>query len=78
MKIYHWMFLAQTYPMPEMLIEKAPSTISTTRWRAGPRRGTFPPSTNGRLRITTHYATPEHIHATCEDYRAGETYDLAA
>ena len=25
-----------------------------------------------------HYATPEHIHATCNDYRAGATYDLAA
>jgi haloacetate dehalogenase len=25
-----------------------------------------------------HYATPEHIHATCNDYRAGATYDLKA
>jgi haloacetate dehalogenase len=24
----------------------------------------------------THYATPEHIHATCNDYRAGATFDL--
>ena len=25
-----------------------------------------------------HYATPEHIHSTCNDYRAGATYDRAA
>ena len=41
MRAWHWMFLAQPYPMPEILIDKAAgSNISTTRWRAGPTRKT--------------------------------------
>ena len=78
MKTYHWLFLAQPHPLPEMLIEQAPigfldSTLA--RWTKTKDLSAFDPRALAEYRL--HFATPEHIHATCNDYRAGQTCDLA-
>ena len=79
MKTYHWLFLAQPNPLPEMLIERAPVAYldyTLASWTKSKDLSAFSESALAEYR--THYATPEHIHATCNDYRAGATYDLAA
>ena len=77
-RAWHWLFLAQPAPFPETLIGKDP--LFFFDWRAA--RGTkiksmaaFDP------RALAHYHAffqdPLRIHATCEDYRAGRSIDLA-
>jgi haloacetate dehalogenase len=78
MKIWHWMFLAQDEPFPEMLLGKAP--VEYWNWKCASLSKTrdlscFDP------RALAHYHAfiqdPARIHATCEDYRAGRNADLA-
>lgn len=78
MKTYHWLFLAQPNPLPEMLIETAPVgylDYTMASWTKARDLSAFDPSALAEYRI--HFATPEHIHAACNDYRAGATCDLA-
>lgn len=78
MKAYHWLFLAQPHPLPEMLIEPAPIGFldyTMARWTKCKDLSAFSPAALAEYRL--HYATPEHIHATCNDYRAGQSVDLA-
>jgi haloacetate dehalogenase len=78
MKTYHWLFLAQPYPLPEMLIEPNPAAYldyTIASWTKTRDLSAFDPRALGEYRL--HYATPEHVHATCNDYRAGQTCDLA-
>jgi haloacetate dehalogenase len=78
MKTYHWLFLAQPQPLPEMLIERAPVAYldyTMASWTKTRDLSAFDPRALAEYRL--HYATPEHIHATCNDYRAGATSDLA-
>jgi haloacetate dehalogenase len=78
MKTYHWLFLAQPHPLPEMLIEPAPVGFldyTIARWTKAKDLSAFAPAALAEYRL--HFATPEHIHATCNDYRAGQTIDLA-
>jgi haloacetate dehalogenase len=79
MKTYHWLFLAQPNPLPEMLIEQNPVGFldyTIASWTKAKDLSAFSEAALAEYRM--HYATPEHIHATCNDYRAGATYDLAA
>ena len=79
MKVYHWLFLAQPHPLPEMLIERAPIAYldyTLSSWTKAKDLSAFDEQALAEYRL--HYATPEHIHATCNDYRAGATYDLKA
>ena len=79
MKTYHWLFLAQPNPLPEMLIEQNPVGFldyTIASWTRSKDLSAF--SEEALAEYRTHYATPEHIHATCNDYRAGATYDLKA
>ena len=79
MKTYHWLFLAQPNPLPEMLIEPAPVSYldyTLASWTKAKGLSAFSEEALAEYRL--HYATPEHIHATCNDYRAGATADLAA
>ncbi|MBI2719692.1 MAG: alpha/beta hydrolase [Rhizobiales bacterium] len=79
MKTYHWLFLAQPNPLPEMLIEQAPISYldyTMASWTKSKNLSAFAEEALAEYRL--HYATPEHIHATCNDYRAGATFDLAA
>jgi len=70
-----WSLLAQTEPFPEQLIAAAPEAIinnAITDW------GT--PSTIFSSEIKEAYvralSDPEHIHAICEEYRAGAGIDI--
>jgi haloacetate dehalogenase len=77
MKIWHWQFLAQTFPMPEMLIEKAPIEYldyKMASWTKTKDLSAFDPRALAHYRA--FFSDPLRIHATCEDYRAGETTDL--
>jgi haloacetate dehalogenase len=79
MKTYHWLFLAQPNPLPEMLIEQNPVgylDYTIASWTKSNDLSAFSEDALAEYRL--HYATPEHIHATCNDYRAGATSDLAA
>jgi haloacetate dehalogenase len=79
MKTYHWMFLAQPEPFPETLIGARPMyyldhTIAS--WTKTQSLDAFDPRALEHYRA--FFSEPDRIHATCEDYRAGQTYDLAA
>ncbi|MEA2934091.1 MAG: haloacetate dehalogenase [Variibacter sp.] len=77
MKVWHWPFLAQPAPLPEMLIGKAPVeywNLKAASWTKRKDLTCFDP------RALAHYHAffqdPSRIHATCEDYRAGRYADL--
>jgi haloacetate dehalogenase len=77
-RAWHWMFLALPAPFPETMIGKDPLFYFDSRAAAGTKSkslSAFDP------RALAHYHAffndPLRIHATCEDYRAGRTTDLA-
>lgn len=76
MVVYHWPFLAQRAPLPEMLIEKAP--LEYIDWTLG----SWAPDGLKKFdpRALAHYRAffqdPARIHACCEDYRAGQSTDV--
>jgi haloacetate dehalogenase len=79
MKTYHWLFLAQPEPLPEMLINKAPVEYldyTIASWTKAHSLEAFDPRALAHYRA--FFSQPERVHACCEDYRAGQTYDLAA
>ncbi len=79
MKTYHWLFLAQPAPLPEMLIGKAARDYldyTIASWTKAKDLSAFDPRALEAYR--SMFEQPEHIHAACNDYRAGATYDLAA
>ncbi len=73
---WHWFFLAQPYPLPERLIGANPDNYYF-RWRdptfelAAPTY--FEPEALDDYIRCVH--NPETIHAMCEDYRAGASFD---
>lgn len=79
MASYHWPFLAQPYPMPETLIGKAPEYYldhTLASWALPKDLSVFDETALAHYRALL--ADPDHLHACCEDYRAGETYDRLA
>ncbi len=79
MKAYHWQFLAQPEPLPETLIAADPAyyldhTIAS--WTKAKTLEAFDPRALDHYRA--FFARPERVHACCEDYRAGWTYDKTA
>jgi haloacetate dehalogenase len=66
---WHWYFLAQPAPLPERLLEANPDAYY---FRTG-RERFDPEALADYLRCVRR---PETIHAMCEDYRAGATYDF--
>ncbi len=79
MKVWHWTFLSQPEPLPEMLIGKDP--VGYLEWKMASLTGTkdlsvFDP--RALVHYRTFFSNPDRIHATCEDYRAGQSGDLAA
>lgn len=79
MQAYHWTFLAQPHPLPETLIGKAPHYYVEHTLASWARSKDLSVFSEGAL---AHYRAlfddPARVHALCEDYRAGETCDLAA
>lgn len=71
-----WSLLAQPEPLPERLLQAAPHAViddALTAWGS--------PATAFDPEIRTAYLDalrdPMHIHAICEEYRAGATVDRA-
>lgn len=70
MGLFQWTFLAQPEPLPEMLLEgrgREFMTLLFERWSM-PGFSFEPNAMNDYLTSNT---TPDSIHASCEDYRAG-------
>ena len=73
---FHWYFLIQPRPLPETLIGHDPAVwLGTTFRKLSTNPTVFGDSMVDEYRRT--FGTTEGIHATCEDYRAGATVDLA-
>src|SRR5580765_7125871 len=76
-RIWHWTFLALPAPFPEEVIGRDPVAF----WDRKSAPGTKAKSLMFDPRALAHYHAffqdPLRIHATCEDYRAGRTTDLA-
>jgi haloacetate dehalogenase len=78
MKVFHWTFLAQPYPLPEMLIGTAPVKYLEWKmlaWNGSGTNAVFDPRALDHYRA--FFQEPERLHATCEDYRAGQSTDTA-
>ena len=74
-RMYHWLFLAQPYPVPETLIGNDPAFYVdhlVDRWAASPD------ALDPRAVAAYHRAFEREsvVRASCEDYRAGLTVDL--
>ncbi|MGF7162336.1 haloacetate dehalogenase [Rhodoligotrophos appendicifer] len=79
MGAYHWLFLAQPFPLPEMLIEQRATEFldyTLASWSGTKDLSPFNAVALASYRLA--FSIPPHIHATCCDYRAGQTYDLEA
>jgi haloacetate dehalogenase len=77
MKVWHWPFLAQPAPLPEMLIAKAPVEYlewKMASWTKAKDLSVFDPRALDHYRAA--FSDPLRIHAHCEDYRAGRYADL--
>jgi haloacetate dehalogenase len=78
MKVWHWPFLAQPAPLPEMLISKAPLEYlewKLASWSKAKNLSAFDRSALDHYRAG--FSDPLRIHAQCEDYRAGRGADLS-
>jgi haloacetate dehalogenase len=79
LKIYHWAFLAQPYPLPEKLILGDPDAFLKEKLRSWTKSKTLDPFDP---RALAHYLAPfrdpSRVHAMCEDYRAGAHADFEA
>jgi haloacetate dehalogenase len=73
---FHWYFLIQPRPLPETLIGHDPALWLGTAFRKLSTDSTVFSDALIAEYLRT-FGTPEGIHATCEDYRAGATVDLA-
>jgi haloacetate dehalogenase len=77
LKTFHWTFLAQPAPWPEKMIGADPIGWLEDKIGSWNSSGAvFAPEALAHYR--TFFAQPERLHATCEDYRAGASYDLKA
>ena len=75
--MYHWLFLAQPEPLPEMLISAEPERYldhTIASWTKAKDLSAFD------SRALAHYrrlfTDPARVHAACEDYRAGAGIDM--
>lgn len=76
---FHWPFLAQPAPVPETIIGKDPAFWHEHLMASWNARGDLSVFSGEALsHYRANFTAPERIHAMCEDYRAGATYDLAA
>jgi haloacetate dehalogenase len=78
MKAYHWLFLAQPHPLPETMIGKDPDFYlnwTMSSWAGGHDLAAFDHRALAQYRAA--FRSPDRIRSACEDYRAGQTLDLA-
>lgn len=79
MKSFHWSFLAQPEPWPEEMIGRDPQgwmDHKMSLWGGSGDLSIFDPRALAHYRAA--FTQAARLHATCEDYRAGATFDLAA
>jgi haloacetate dehalogenase len=77
-RIWHWTFLALPAPGPEDVIARDP--VAFWDWKTAPgtkAKSLAPFDRRALAHYRTFFSDPTRIHATCEDYRAGRTTDLA-
>ncbi|MBO0753655.1 MAG: alpha/beta hydrolase [Bradyrhizobiaceae bacterium] len=77
-RIWHWTFLALPAPGPEQVIGRDP--VAFWDWKTAPgtkAKSLAPFDARALDHYRTFFSDPSRIHATCEDYRAGRTSDLA-
>jgi len=77
-RIWHWTFLALPAPGPEEVIGRDAVAFWDWKTAAGTKSkdlSSFDPRALAHYRA--FFQDPGRIHATCEDYRAGRTTDLA-
>ena len=75
-RYWHWFFLVQDHPLPETLIGAAPDAY----WRlkcVGQVEGPGPFHPGALEEYLEAFRNPATIHATCEDYRAAASIDIA-
>ena len=73
---WHWFFLTQPNPLPERMIGADPQGF----WKLkcfNQARGDNPFSPEALAEYLNAFADPKAIHASCEDYRAAATIDIA-
>ena len=76
---WHWFFLAQPFDMPERVIGADPRGFFTRSWPRDASGVPRPPAYFAPEAVDDYlgcYLDPATVHATCEDYRAGATYDF--
>ena len=73
---YHWFFLVQPYDLPERLIGADP-VYYLHRKLGGWGTGLAHFDAGALAEYERCFSQPETIHATCEDYRAAASIDLA-
>lgn len=79
LKTFHWSFLAQAHPWPEEMIGRDPASWLEHKLRLWGGTGDLSPFAPEALdAYRAFFSEPARLHATCEDYRAGATCDLAA
>jgi haloacetate dehalogenase len=71
---YHWFFMAQKYPFPEKLLTA--DLDYYMRYKLNKKGVGLEIFTEEAIAEYVRCATPEQIHAVCEDYRATVTIDL--
>ena len=75
-RFYHWFFLAQPAPLPETMIGRDPGWWLRAKLSAWSEKfDAFHPEAVDEYERCFH--DPAAIHASCEDYRAGATADMA-
>jgi haloacetate dehalogenase len=72
---YHWFFLIQKPPLPEMLLRNQVPKYILGRIGRGPG-GIKVFHRDALRRYVSAFRDPRCVHATCEDYRAAATIDL--
>jgi haloacetate dehalogenase len=77
-RMWHWMFLALPSPFPETMIGHDPVTFLDSKMASQTKTKDLSPFDPRALaHYRAFFCDPLRIHATCEDYRAGRTTDLA-
>ncbi len=71
---FHWFFLIQPYDFPERLIGADPDSYFRSRFAALSSESLAPEAIEEYVRA---FRDPAAIHASCEDYRAAASIDLA-
>ena len=73
-RYYHWFFLIQSFPHPETMIGKDPEYYIRSKLKMWGANNDY--LTEDIINEYLRCFTPEAIHASCEDYRAGASIDL--